>query len=260
MKVMGLDSSMRNTGYVVLRMDPADLMTPHPTPHPTHPLTHLVSGGTITYDDTSDPRLERIINNVTDVHNLVSEHKPDLVVIEGALDKGINRSPTGVALYALIMAPWHPCRGTYLGLVPNDHYYVPPAVVTISPERHMAMAHQKRKLTGTEKVKKYKDMAAETPKGRVSEHQADAYFLAYHGVRFWLTLKAVWPHTILNPNETAIFHDLTVRHPTTNRRLASKSMRNEEGITWWTQAAPPPPNPEEVIAGDPDASADEPTI
>jgi len=238
MKVIGLDSSMNHTGYSVLQFDPHALITNPPTPHPTHGLLELLDGGTFNYDDSSEARLDRLVKNVVDIHNLVSRHKPDIVVIEGALDKGRNRSPTGVALYALITVPWHPCRQNLWGLTPNDNYFIPEGIISISPERHMSVAHQKRKLTGTEKVKRYRDVAAQLPKGRYSEHQADSYFIAYHGHRFWTTLRGIWPKTILTPNEMAIFFDCQVRHPKTNRRLASKSMINEEGRSWWTQTAP----------------------
>jgi hypothetical protein len=226
MRVMGIDSSLRHSGWLVQEFQP-DALRPLMNPHPTHPLMHHVAGGTINSDDTSEPRLDRFILNAKKVHQLVDLYKPEIVVIEGALDKGLNRSPTGTAMYVLIVSRWHP-----LSLVATTSSF-PQVIITISPERHMSLAHQRRSLTGTEKVKAYRKFATEIPKGRVSEHQADAFFLAYHGTRFWLVKTGRWPSSILTPHEQAIFFDSTVRHPKTNRRIASKHMSDEVGRSWW---------------------------
>jgi hypothetical protein len=230
MRVMGLDSAMRNSGYVVLDFDPAEILTLK-SPNPTHALMKRVADGTVSYSDTDETRLSRLVSNARDVQDLVSKYTPDIVTIEGALDKGPQRSSTGTALYTLLAGPWF--LGKALMQSEEKQAFVPPVVVTLSPERHMAAAHEKRSLTGTEVVKKYRDLVFDKPKGRVSEHQADAYFLAYLGSRFWMTKKGIWPRSILTPKEDAIFFDFNLRDSKNQRRLASKSMINEEGSSWW---------------------------
>jgi hypothetical protein len=236
MRVMGLDSSMRATGWAVLEFNP-DNIRPAATPHSTHPLMHHVAGGTLKQDDTQNARLRRIIRTAIDVHALVATYKPDIFVIEGALDKGENRSTTGTSLLSLIVAPWHPVNRGY------DDYPIlsirviephqPKYVVIITPERHMSAAHGKRSLTGTDKVKAYRDQAPNPPKSRVSEHQADSFFLAHLGTRFILTtITKQWPDSILSDREYSIFINASGRR-NTGRSLSGTPMKDQEGLSWW---------------------------
>lgn len=215
MKVVGIDSSMNNTGIMV-----CDLSEDVPAVENTHNLFKILETKTIVLDD-SESRLDRLIQNSKEVQILVESNKPDLLVIEGAIDKGPNRSTTGVALFAMLMSRW---------LDPDFDCWKPSAIVSLSPERHISIAHRKMSVSGTEKVANFKKF--QNVKGRVSVHQADAYTLLYYGTRFYMTMKELWPKSVLNSKEIAVFFDFNIRGEN-GRRMASKSMVNEKGLTWW---------------------------
>jgi len=246
---------MVNTGYIIFDLNTILTSEINPNPpegaHPAHyqplptwnrmgpPMAH----GTIQNPDTTDTRLTRYLRTATAATALLDQHKPDVLIIEGALDKGLSRSTTGIATYALITQYTHP-EG------PTGHHH-PLYTVTLSPERQCSLAHNKRKAQGREKVQRAKTHYQYTPP-RCSEHTADAILLAYYGTRFLLTLEGIWPHSILSKKETAIFHDPTTEDPKTKRRIASKSMAADPGGAWWKhpnpsnrdgQAANPPEHP-----------------
>lgn len=232
MRVMGIDSAMCNTGWQVMEVDPGGILQ-YNIPHLTYPLMYRVAGGTVVQGETEIPRLERIISVAGCVQSFVQQYRPELIVLEGALDKGESRSTTGVALYVLLARKW---LATTYRYEPKPDIFFPNAVITIAPQRLQSMAHERRSLTGTEVVKKYKSLAPNPPKGRVSQHEADAFFLAYHGLRFWWTKEGLWSKSILTAKENAIFFDTTIRDLKSGRRIASKAMVEEEGISWWVTA------------------------
>lgn len=228
MKVLGLDSALRNTGWQLLEVDPTKLR-PHNSPHHTHIIMDRLAGGTIKQDDTDETRLDRLVKNAQETHALVHEHKPDMVVIEGALDKGANRSTTGMALYALIVGPWHPSSVYSTGL------HTPSFILTITPERLLSIAYGSRSIKGGDCVNKYRELAKETPKGRVSQHEVDAYFLAYHGVRFYFTcVTEEWPKSILTDKEAAMFYDQgRIVDAKSGRTFSGTPIIKQEGQNWW---------------------------
>lgn len=231
MRIMGIDSAMTNSGWQVLEYDPN--LLPVPTvPMDVHDKLTRVAGGTITFDETTTPRVERIIQNANEVHRISALYNCEYVVIEAALDKGQNKSPTGLATYTQIVGPWHPSN------LQSQAVYIPEYVISINPERLQSLAHRRRSTSGTEVVKKYKALAKNPPPTRVSQHEADAYFLAYYGLRFLQTiLLKTWPLQMLFDHEIAIFKNATkVDRKTTV--LISNSMEARHMQDWWKHPRP----------------------
>lgn len=221
---------MANSGWQVLEYEPA--LNPIPSaPIELHNKFTRVAGGTVSFDETTTPRVERIILNANEIHRIAAIYNCEHVVIEAALDKGQNKSPTGLATYTQIVAPWHPSNHQSVAA------YVPEHVISINPERLQSLAHRRRSTSGTEVVKKYKALA-KNPPTRVTQHEADAYFLAYYGVKFLHTvLLKTWPEALLFDHEVAIYKNATkVDRKTTT--LISNSMEARHMVDWWKHPNP----------------------
>jgi hypothetical protein len=286
MRVLGVDQSMRNCGWQVLdvksELPPRQITSKMDRVNPdgcihTHKQFQRLDGGTIKNEEKGVSVLSRLLDTARQIYELTLQYRPDILVLEGALDIGLNRSPTGLALFSLIMQHWHPIGrdntfykaaeltvkggrysdptekdarvkygiyGEQLGLVLD---YQPEFVIAIRPERLNGMVHGKRTATGSEVVKKYKEQAGD-PVKRLTEHEADSYFLAYHGVRFVMSCLAnqekevYWPREILSTKEKNYFLEAT-KKPGKSRGKVVKLITSQAEIktgmlyqqqeAWW---------------------------
>jgi hypothetical protein len=236
--VLGVDQAMRNTGWQLIQV-------PQAMQGDEHKAVSLKEGGTWTEDDTDKTELDRLIVQAKVIHDIIKQYKPTVVVLENALSIGQDRSPSGLALYCLILAP---LRESKLA----DDFASVKQVISIRPERLNSLAHNKRSVPGSEVVRAFKDKTGHQK--RVTHHQADAYFLAYYGVRFMRTcLQNQWPQTILTPKERSIFLESTkevTRRVTKDEKAAGKKgpqktgeientgMLHQKDYAWWNWNAP----------------------
>lgn len=229
-RVLGLDPAMDNIGWRISEVDlsawPVEGVDPKT---PNHQLFPKVEGGTFNMKkECPGSWLERMVLGARAVHQLVDEKQPDVISLEGALDKGKNRSTTGLALFALIVEPW-------LKQVP-EHRHSPSFIISITPERVQSLAYGKRSTSGTEAKQIYREQTGDQESYRkYTEHETDAYYLAYYGMRFLLSTvlgprdQHPWAEC-LSDKELWIFQEATkvVRGTTVNNSLLGK-----EGEVWW---------------------------
>lgn len=232
MKVLGVDSAMRNCGYQILEVDDSPILN-HGKTLSTYDKMKRLDGGTFKQEDASISDITRMYKQANDIRSKIAFYNPHLFVLEDALDVGFNRSTTGVAQCALILEFIHP-----------ENFQRPSnlqAVVLLTPVRLQSLAHKERKTSGSEVVKRYKDRTGNN--FRLTEHEADAYFLAYHGTRFYLTgVNPVWDKSILDEEETRIFFtaqaDVKKRIPGKSgmHKTGAKksvSLLDQKGSSWW---------------------------
>lgn len=222
MKVMGVDPSLRNTGWQVLEV-PDDL----PAEAKQHKHFKKLAGGTIVEDDASIPDHVRHFRTTAKLHELVTQHKPDLFSIEIPVQVGMSRSTTGMVAYTLSIMPYHQIGRA----VSNQTYHKPEWVITFRPERLQALMHNKRSTKDKETVDLYKSLTGFT--GRITVHESDAFFLAYFGYRFLKTsLTREWPTEILSDKEMSVYRTADKKDKKTGL-IVNTSMFNSPGEAWW---------------------------
>lgn len=204
MRCLALDPAKRNTGWMVIEMDLNNLVLDRNSPVTwiknkdkpyitTHAQMKKLGGGTITTTpkDTGITRYHKIANQI---HNLVDAYKPEILSSEAAIEEGPSRNVDHLALLNLILHPYfktseQPHR-RYLNGVNSQELvkiHIPSYVVLIAPIRLQSMAHEERSTSATEIRSRYIE-ATKDPKGlKTTEHERDAYFVAYHSFRFYLT-------------------------------------------------------------------------
>jgi len=221
---------MTNTGWQLIQLEEGEPLVSGETHH----LMKREDGGTIKEEDSSIREVVRLSRTATKIHEMIPP--VEAVIIEDALKVGQSRSPTGLALLALILHPF-----IHKQKHPNLKY-----VVTITPERLQSLAHKERSTPGSVVVKKYRALV-EKYRGekvpRPTHHEADSYFLAYHGVRFIRTaLETTWETKILDAQEKRIFFEATadVKKRVKGKKglqktgeIRSTAMKDLEGTAWW---------------------------
>ena len=237
--VLGIDSAMRNTGWSLQSVKTGEFLqwledsqhfgtTPPSDGTSTHKWMERLDGGTITQTDTSRWEWERIWDAADELFDKIAHEWPGLIVIEHAFVRGRKSgSPTGTAMFCEIM------RRLIKDPSQNDPAH-PDWVVAVEPGRLNSLAYRKKKTTGRETVNFYKERTGLNH--RCTEHEADAYHLAYHGVRFLMTAisskedigRTPWPRSILDKNEQRIFLD----DPKT-------AMIGRYSQDWWTTTPRP---------------------
>jgi len=204
--VLALDPAMAYCGWQVLEVQVDGFHADKET-HNFDTFRKVV-GGTLRQTDTSHHIVQRMAENAWNVRGLINQHKPWLLALEGPLTVGQNKSPTGVAQFALIVQNLIPNAGFQRR--PEFHY--PEYVAVVRPERLNSLAYQKRKTTGTETVQKYVE-ATQRERGhekRVTQHEADAFFIGYYATRFIKTsVLHEWPSECLFPREARIYQTAT---------------------------------------------------
>lgn len=239
--ILALDPAMGNVGWMFLKLNTeVPLREPHPLPTPewitekdttgvhTYHNFDRLDGGTLQQDPTK-PWIYRVQSQAEDVHKLIHRFKPDILALESQLDKGDNKSPTGIALQYLIVAPYYNQESKMfkryvslvsgavtgrsvdgklptveVGLIPE---HIPSFVIGIRPEGLQSVAHYERATKGSRVVSRYKQLVP-TDKHRLSQHEADAFFIGVHAGRFWATCLAThWPRTHLTTKEAHCFID-----------------------------------------------------
>ena len=226
MIVLGVDPGLANTGWSLIE---TDLISSIPDPgvttsKPTHALTIVKAGGTIV--TTPDmPLIPRIHYIREEIRKITTANKPNLAVIELPVQVGPGaRTGSTLAVCTAIALDW---RST-----------PPNWVVCFRPERLQSVAYGVRSSTGRQTIEAFKQVQPKITT-RVSPHQADAYFLAYHGTRFLMTcLKKQWPTEILSEKEyrTFITAEKTHKRGPKKGQLDSTAMQTQEGEAWWCNA------------------------
>jgi len=216
--VMGVDCSMNNTGWSFQRFQIENPLRNAETPPipewilkkdvtGEHNYHHFekIAGGCICPPDNQGklPWVVKINSIVPQLHRIVHQYKPDILSVEYQLDKGKSKSPTGMAVFNAIVNPYYPEALKYfhprVSKESNSPEHVPPFLVFIRPEGLQSIAHYERSTNGTTVVRRYRSVSGDK---RVTEHEADAFFLAYHATRFWGThLQSVWDKSILTEKE-----------------------------------------------------------
>lgn len=229
MRVMGIDSSMNNCGWSVFDLDETNIT------NETYKNMLRVSGGTFKEEDTKDTKYTRMIRNVQKVQHTIDQYQPDIIILEDCLSVGDSKSPTGMAVCALLLQPYHPVNSNY-----SENSFTPSYIVLISPERLQSMAHKERKTSGSKVVKRAKERFTHLDLKRFTEHEADSMFLAYHGTRFIMScVRKEWSQTILDEQEKWVFLEATGPLMAGRGKLRKKvgvkqtSLIANEGSMWW---------------------------
>jgi Holliday junction resolvasome RuvABC endonuclease subunit len=242
MKILGVDSSMRNTGWKVLEIDqewedPTSIVPIEKykcTDTSTHEEFKMLGGGNIAQPKKESivDRAEGFLNTYDRLQKIIDTYNPDIMVIEGTIDYGEHRSVTGVSLFYSIIKDFLPSD--------RSDSYRPRMLITITPERLNSIAFRKRTFTDSETKKLYKEQTKDL--SRVTPHEADAYYLAYFGARFYLTnFHKRWDRSIYYTKEKQFFlqsmkNIFSRKTKTKPRALIGKkniSMLNSNGESWW---------------------------
>jgi Holliday junction resolvasome RuvABC endonuclease subunit len=217
MRILGIDPAMKNVGWSLLEYN-------YQTPYETQRTPDWISNGVHTYsnykvldggynieDSEDDTWFTRIQNQGIFVKELVQRVKPDILVLESQLDKGANKSPTGLAIQNIIAMNYNNPKKTNFKSMYRDKNgifvdcFIPQYVIFIRPERLQSIAHHARSTTGKIVVERYHKIFI-TQRKRTSHHECDGAFLAYHGGRFYSTvIKDELPRTILSDKESNVF-------------------------------------------------------
>lgn len=216
LRVMGIDSAMAHTGWQVLDVD---LFPPPETPE-THDRFSRIDGGTVN-SGACQPFVPRLAKVAEEVRDVVEAYRPDLACIENFLQYGTSRSIPGAALYTLLASRWLDAS-------------CPSAVVAVHPQRLQILAYRSRSSKNKEVLEFYLKAAA-NPTSKLTVHEADAYFLAYFGTRFALTMLApIWDTKILSGKEVDYFRDSTkVKKSKRGKQTLANGMTSQHGESWW---------------------------
>lgn len=186
--------------------------------------------GTLT--TTPDQFMWRRIQRCADfAHQMIRTHKPDLLVTEAVLTHGIQRNVTGGMVLAAILDRYREIPD------PSTNEHRPMAVITIPPPKLRSIAHggpkhKGRKVTKAVVKKRCQEVTG-TQEDRWTDHEADAFFLAYYGVRFWNTcVEQSWPQQALGRSEVKAFLTGTAKNART-KETHSTAMLDRQGDLWW---------------------------
>jgi Holliday junction resolvasome RuvABC endonuclease subunit len=238
MKILAIDPALANVGWMLLEFNLDVLGTDSSYPSWMDPSKE---GGASTYQcfkrlngglystNNSITVQERLIEQIDQIHMLVSVHQPDILVYEAQLEVGNQRCTWGVALQLGIIFPYFSTKTRQVRLFhyPDPEYsivpdkaYIPPLGVAIKPQQLQSIVHHERSTKPKIVVQRYKEITGTTDK--VSDHEADAYFLGVHAGRFWATcLNDYWDQDILSNKEHHVFLD------------SNTGMLFREGESWW---------------------------
>jgi hypothetical protein len=217
-RTLGIDPSLRNLGWQVRDYGPEVGVGVR------------VAGGTVVDHDAQSSLVRRLVHVAAQAHTLVALHHPHLVVLEGPLTHGLRRSPTGLALFALIVRPWLP-GATDTG--------VPRWVVVLHPARLASLAREDAKPTARSLKARYRRDTGD--ERRCSEHEVDAFFCAHFGTRFLRSLVVGdWPRANLTEAEQEAFLFGTKRSRSGD--IEEVALLARRGHDWWAldHVAPAP--------------------
>lgn len=239
MRILGIDPALANVGWMLLEFDPT-LFNGHQEGYPSW-MNSTKEGGVSTYHcferlngglystNKSTTIQERLVEQVDQIHMLVSVHRPDLLVYEAQLEVGNRRCTWGVALQLGIIFPYFGIKDRQVRLFhyPDPEYsivpdkaHIPPLGIAIKPQQLQSIAHHERSTKPKTVVQRYKEITGVTDK--VSDHEADAYFLGVHAGRFWATcIQEIWDQDLLTQKEYHVFLD------------SDTGMLFREGESWW---------------------------
>jgi Holliday junction resolvasome RuvABC endonuclease subunit len=242
-KILAIDPALSNVGWIILEFDCFKELFPE---KPSW-IDHEVEGGCSTYGsfsridggvvctDKSEGYNQRLINQVDEIHLLVSLHKPDLLVFESQLAFGSQRCTWGMALQLGLIFPYYKIqeRAVRTFRCPTMDYlqsnssqvfseleYVPSMVVGVNPAQLQSMAHHEKKTKRTVVVRRFHEVSHYYTK--ITDHEADAYFLGIHAGRFWAScVNQYWDQGLLTKREYRVFLD------------SKTGLLFNEGDSWW---------------------------
>ncbi len=240
MRIMAIDPAMANLGVWI-----GDLLPGSPKDSNRHPswmprsgqhtldlMKEVVRGSLATAP--TEFMWSRIQRGTDFAHSFVENFRPDLIVTEAVLTHGLRRNVTGGMVLAAIL-DWYRPKPSPWG---RSDWYLPQAVITIPPPKLRSIAHGGRKYKGKVVTKavvkdRFREARGLPKKTRVTDHEADAFFLAYHGLRFWKTcVVRDWPLEALSREETQAFLHSKGKNPRTKIEH-STALLDGEGDGWW---------------------------
>jgi hypothetical protein len=229
LKILAFDPALANMGWVLVIFDPNVIheekapswMADHTGIHTYQSFTRL-DGGTFSTDNQMTVN-ERMIHQIDEVHLLCAIHRPEMITMESQLEVGSARCTWGVAIQFGIMFP-HFCtykRQVRLVRCPDDRWcngerqetteifshidHIPNYGVTLKPPQLQSVAHHQGRTESRIVKDRYREVSGDTRK-KVTDHEADAFFVAVHSGRFWATcLQQCWGTEFLTKKERKIF-------------------------------------------------------
>jgi Holliday junction resolvasome RuvABC endonuclease subunit len=240
MRILGVDPAMANVGWMLLEFDRLHLDVNNTT-YPSW-MDKDKEGGTHTYQcfqvlnkglyttHKSATTQERLIEQIDQIHLLVSLYKPDILAYEAQMEDGNARCTWGVALQLGIVFPYYNIKSRQVRLFRcpdfvntsfTDMEFIPPLGVAIKPQQLQSIAQHERSTKPKIVVQRYREVTGLTHK--ISDHEADAYFLGVHAGRFWATcINDYWDQDLLTNKEHHVFLD------------SNTGMLFREGESWWS--------------------------
>jgi hypothetical protein len=247
-KILSIDPALRNVGWMVGIFDPNSYLEngPQPswlakddTPYHTYHCYKKLDGGTLTRKNVWTVH-ERLTYHIDELHLISAIHKPDMIALESQIEAGGNRCTWGVALQFGIIFPYFLMhrRQVRLSRCPDEAWvdnpqlngtpifshvdHVPSYGVAIKPPQLQSIAHGQRVTEGADVISRYREVTGDA-REKISDHEADAYFIAIHAARFWATcMIGCWAEDFLSKKEKRAF--LNQKTGMITRRLES----------WWT--------------------------
>lgn len=240
MRILAIDPAMANIGIWcgdLLDGDPERLVSQCPSwqsdkGSQCYSLLHEIARGTLTTSPT-EPMWNRIQECTDFIHGSIEVYRPNILISEAVLTHGPSRNVTGGMVLASIL-------DRYRELPRKNECSFLEAVLTIPPSKLRSVAHQASKKTKGQKITKaivkqrYRDVRLLPKKTRLTDHEADAFFLAYHGIRFWMTcVTNQWSKNILTPAEVRAYITGTGKNPRTKIEHSTALIKSEGDQWWW---------------------------
>jgi Holliday junction resolvasome RuvABC endonuclease subunit len=229
LKILAFDPALANMGWTLVSFDPNVI---HEEPIPswmtdkigihTYKCFQRIDGGTFSTNNKISINA-RMIHQIDEVHLLCAIHKPELIAMESQLEVGSARCTWGVAIQFGIVFPYF-CtnlRQVRLARCPDDRWsngerqettevfshidHVPNYGVALKPPQLQSVAHHEGQTKSRVVKERYHEISGDTRKN-ITDHEADAYFVAVHSGRFWATcLERCWGTEFLTKKEQKTF-------------------------------------------------------
>lgn len=213
--VLSLDPAMRNMGYRVHKIDETK-----------QSLGDKVYGGTFSTSNTEIDMVRRCSMIASNALWLIDRFDPKYVVLEGPIEFGQSRSISGTVLFSLIKAPLSNVLFRSLLKTPLNLK----TVIVIHPRRlDSLLTEDGNKNTPALNRVRYEKFCGEKP--ACSEHEIDAYFLAFFGIRFIkIILEKSWDMVLLTPRERECYLESLTKK---KGEWEINSMLAQEHAAWW---------------------------
>ena len=244
-RIFSIDPALANVGWVVLDFDPNDppadnipswIKDKDTTGQHTYSCFKRVDGGTFSTNNEMTVN-ERLVHQLDEIHLLCAIHKPEMIAFESQLEVGVSRCTWGVAIQFGILFPYFRAnhRQVRLSRCPGNQWeeqncgnsvfnhvdHIPNYGVSIKPPQLQSITHHEKSTKPSIVKQRYREVSGDNRK-RVTDHEADAFFMGVYAGRFWATcLEMCWSVDFLTQKEQNVFLN------------PDKGMMGRKFESWW---------------------------